>query len=83
MGYCECGYNITVPIGPQSSLATFSFTDLLEADFLHLVDVSKDTDWARQSYAMTPDVARGPYGLVLSPSSYSRVQYSEYQLTYF
>lgn len=49
---CECGY----------TLNTTLYTDLLETDFLHLADITKDTDWQPQDYTITPDSARGPYG---------------------
>lgn len=49
---CECGYTV------NSTL----YTDLIESDFLHLKNITSDTDWLRQKYQVTADVARGPYG---------------------
>ena len=49
---CECGYTV------NSTL----YTDLLETDFLHLADITADTDWQPQNYTVTPELARGPYG---------------------
>ncbi|TVY52385.1 Beta-glucanase [Lachnellula cervina] len=61
-GNCECGY--TAAIG-SSTLQTsnFLFTDLIESDFLHIKNISLDTDWRRQSFAVTPEAGRGPYGM--------------------
>ena len=49
---CECGYTV------NSTL----YTDLLETDFLHLANITADTDWQPQNYTVTPELARGPYG---------------------
>ena len=49
---CECGY----------TLNTSLYTDLLESDFLHLPNITKDTDWQPQNYTVTAANARGPYG---------------------
>ena len=49
---CECGYTV------DSSL----YTDLIETDFLHLANITNDTDWQPQNYTVTPELARGPYG---------------------
>ena len=49
---CECGY----------SLNSTLYTDLLETDFLHLPNITTDTDWQPQNYTVTPAAARGPYG---------------------
>lgn len=49
---CECGYTV------NSTL----YTDLIETDFLHLADITTDTDWQAQNYTVTPALARGPYG---------------------
>lgn len=49
---CECGY----------TLNTTLYTDLLETDFLHLANITKDTDWQPQNYTVQPENARGPYG---------------------
>jgi len=59
---CECGY--TAAIGaPDMQTSTFLFTDIIESDFLHIKNVSLDTDWRRQSFAVTPEAGRGPYGM--------------------
>ena len=49
---CECGYTV------NSAL----YTDLIETDFLHLTNITTDTDWQPQNYTVTPEDARGPYG---------------------
>ena len=49
---CECGYTV------NSTL----YTDLIETDFLHLPNISADTDWQPQNYTTTSEAARGPYG---------------------
>ena len=49
---CECGYTV------NSAL----YTDLLETDFLHLPNITLDTDWQPQNYTVSPAAARGPYG---------------------
>jgi len=53
---CECGYSATI------DSATYLFTDLIESDFLHLSNISYDTDWIRQGYNVTAQVSRGAYG---------------------
>ncbi|MCJ1453885.1 hypothetical protein MMC28_004234 [Mycoblastus sanguinarius] len=49
---CECGYTA------NSTL----YTDLIETDFLHLTNITTDTDWQPQNYTVTSALARGPYG---------------------
>ena len=49
---CECGYTV------NSAL----YTELIETDFLHLANITTDTDWQPQNYTVTPALARGPYG---------------------
>ena len=49
---CECGYTV------NSTL----YTDLIESDFLHLQNITTDTDWIRQEYQVSAELARGPYG---------------------
>ena len=49
---CECGYTV------NSTL----YTDLIETDFLHLANITTNTDWQPQNYTVTPALARGPYG---------------------
>jgi hypothetical protein len=53
---CECGYSFSI------NGTSYVFTDLLESDFLHLANISLDTDWTRQGFNVTPAVSRGPYG---------------------
>jgi hypothetical protein len=53
---CECGYSSTIRD------TAYVFSDILETDFLHLDDVSQDTDWQVQEYNVTAKVSRGPYG---------------------
>ena len=60
---CECGYRSNV--GALNS--QFTFTDLIESDFLHIRDVALDTDWQRQSFTKTPEAGRGPYGYAIIP----------------
>ena len=49
---CECGYAV------NSTL----YTDLIESDFLHLQNITSDTDWVPQDYQTSAALARGPYG---------------------
>ena len=56
---CECGYVV------NSTL----YTDLLETDFLHLNNITNNTDWQAQKYQITPALARGPYGKDASPNN--------------
>lgn len=49
---CECGYTV------NSTL----FTDLVESDFLHIENITTNTDWQPQEYTVPADLARGPYG---------------------
>ena len=49
---CECGYSVSSKL----------YTELLETDFLHLPNITLDTDWAPQNYTVTPQASRGPYG---------------------
>lgn len=58
---CECGYQSQVDVLNSQ----FTYTDLIESDFLHIRDVSLSTDWRRQSFMKTPAAGRGPYGYVL------------------
>ncbi|KAL8830070.1 MAG: hypothetical protein Q9191_001642 [Dirinaria sp. TL-2023a] len=50
--FCECGYTV------NSTL----YTDLIETDFLHLKNITSDTDWQPQEYQVSPALARGPFG---------------------
>ncbi|KAG9242154.1 glycoside hydrolase family 16 protein [Calycina marina] len=58
---CECGYS-TVVNGSVDTLS-YVFTDVIEADFLHIRNISLDTDWRRQNFSFTPEQGRGPYGM--------------------
>lgn len=49
---CECGYTVD----------SLLYTDLLESDFLHLPNITTDTDWDPQKYNISADIARGPFG---------------------
>lgn len=54
---CECGYSINAINSPQYAV----YTDLLESDFFHLKDITKNTDWITNVYLTNPDAA-DPYG---------------------
>lgn len=56
---CECGY--TAHIG--NSTEPYLFTDLVESDFLHLSNISLNTDWRRQNFSVSATQARGPFGM--------------------
>jgi hypothetical protein len=56
---CQCGYQMTIDNASEPSL----FTDLIETDFLHLPNISLDTDWRRQEFPVTAAAGRGPYGM--------------------
>lgn len=62
---CECGFSATVTnsssSGPQQE-ETFVFTDLIEANFRNISDVSKNTEWERQAFNTSAAQARGTYG---------------------
>jgi len=58
---CECGYSSKI-----GNDGTYLFTDLIESDFLHLANISSDTDWRRQSFSVTAATGRGPYGMNFS-----------------
>ncbi|OIW34004.1 concanavalin A-like lectin/glucanase [Coniochaeta ligniaria NRRL 30616] len=53
---CECGYSTSV------DGASHVFTDLIESDFTRVRDISDDTDWSRQAFNMSSEVARGDFG---------------------
>lgn len=55
---CECGYALP----SNASTPQVFYTDLLETDFLHLKNISINTDWSSQNYTVTPAAARGPWG---------------------
>lgn len=60
---CECGYSATI------NSVTYVFTDLIESDFLHLSNISYDTDWVRQGYNVTAHISRGTYGTSFQPEN--------------
>jgi len=51
-GNCECGYTVNTTL----------YTDLIETDFLHLANITTNTDWQPQNYSVTSQLARGPFG---------------------
>lgn len=53
---CECGYMSSVNSIP------YIFTEIIESDFVHLANISLNTDWQRQFFNVTAKAARGPYG---------------------
>lgn len=66
---CECGYatvsnssSSDTPQQQQQQGETFVFTDLIEANFANISDVSKNTDWVRQEFNTSAAQARGAYG---------------------
>ena len=59
---CECGYSVSSIVDANNTTAISIFTDLLETDFLHLKNLSDNTDWQSQTYTVSSDAARGPYG---------------------
>jgi hypothetical protein len=56
MADCECGYS--TPIDGAGHV----FTDLLETNFRKVQDISEDTDWRRQEFNVTSELARGDFG---------------------
>ena len=67
---CECGYSATVSNNSsdtrQQDEETFVFTDLIEANFANITDISKDTDWVRQEFNTSAAQARGTYGQMVA-----------------
>lgn len=73
---CECGYSARVSSKSsygktqrqqqQQGGETFVFTDLIEANFANIADISKDTDWARQGFNTSAAQARGTYGQMVA-----------------
>ncbi|ETS84013.1 hypothetical protein PFICI_05889 [Pestalotiopsis fici W106-1] len=62
---CECGYSIITSGGGDDDDNTQVFTNLLEADFIHIDYVGEGAtrnDWATQTYNMSSQAARGSYG---------------------
>ncbi|KAI9816885.1 MAG: hypothetical protein M1827_001530 [Pycnora praestabilis] len=55
---CQCGYSVNATSSPDHTI----YTDLLESDFLHLQNITWDTDWVPQAYNVSAADARGPYG---------------------
>lgn len=60
---CECGYSVTI----GSDGTRHVFTDLHEADFIH-IDITGDGEgaashgWAPQGYNISSQASRGPFG---------------------
>lgn len=66
---CECGYSAAVSnssSNTQQQEETFVFTDLIEANFANISDISKNTDWMRQAFNTTASQARGTYGQMVA-----------------
>lgn len=65
---CECGYSATVSNSSTNTQTeeTFVFTDLIEANFANISDISKNTDWVRQAFNTTASQARGTYGQMVA-----------------
>ena len=59
IGDCECGYTSTV------DNSTFTFSDVIESDFLHIRDVSLDPDWRRQNFSVTAEAGRGTFSKII------------------
>jgi len=45
---------------------TFTFTQVLETDFIHLSDISANMDWVRQEFNRTKESARGLFSEVFT-----------------
>lgn len=56
---CQCGYTA---LSGASLNQPVLFTDLLETDFLHLVQLKDTPDWRAQTHNRTIARARGKYG---------------------
>ncbi|KAB8296145.1 hypothetical protein EYC80_008934 [Monilinia laxa] len=56
---CECGYSSSI----GDSVNPYIFTDLIESDFLHISNITLDTDWRRQQFNVSAAAGRGPYGM--------------------
>ncbi|KAF7881549.1 uncharacterized protein EAF02_006237 [Botrytis sinoallii] len=56
---CECGYSSSI----GDSAEPYIFTDLIESDFLHIPNITLDTDWRRQQFNRRLAAGRGPYGM--------------------
>ncbi|QSZ37303.1 hypothetical protein DSL72_009397 [Monilinia vaccinii-corymbosi] len=56
---CECGYSSSI----GDSVQPYVFTELVESDFLHIPNITLDTDWRRQQFNVSAAVGRGPYGM--------------------
>lgn len=62
---CECGYSAAIgntSADAQQGQEAFVFTDLIEAFFPNISDVSRNTDWVRQEWNTSAAQARGTYG---------------------
>lgn len=66
---CECGYSTSVSNSTdtqQQQQQSFVFTDLIEANFANVSDISKNTDWVRQEFNTSASQARGTYGEIIA-----------------
>lgn len=65
---CECGYSAAVSNSSTDTQKeqTFVFTDLIEANFANISQISKNTDWIRQAFNTTASQARGTYGQMVA-----------------
>ncbi|KAK5663978.1 hypothetical protein OQA88_190 [Cercophora sp. LCS_1] len=59
---CECGYSYR--LDRNSSSREYVFTEATESNFArrHEEDIGDDTDWARQAFNLSAQLARGEYG---------------------
>jgi hypothetical protein len=62
---CLCGYQASI----NNSTTPTLFTDLIESDFLHLRNITLDTDWRPQEFSVTAASGRGPYGMNFTVSN--------------
>ncbi|CAM1502820.1 Fc.00g075960.m01.CDS01 [Cosmosporella sp. VM-42] len=62
---CECGYTAKLPHHQQLVV----FMDLLETDFTHVKDISRNPDWMRQQFNVTAEAGRGNYGKAFMPNN--------------
>lgn len=58
--FCECGY--TAQLSISGSPTTYTFTEVIESDFVHDKDIAVDTDWVRQNYTVAPPPDHRYYG---------------------
>lgn len=62
---CECGYSINL----RDSKTPVVFMDLLETDFTHDKDISRNAEWIRQQFNVTAEIGRGEYGKSFMPEN--------------